>query len=222
MKRMIREVALVYTQAQADDFTPSISPEALPYILSSVVREGSDDTENLGVGKGTIKKYPIHTLDGSPEVYQGAYIYPYWGVQTMYAHVEVVFDEVPLPHESVLKWCALSMKAGPISAKARANQLVVVQGNHLHYLWRVLSVEEEAALSNDRSLDITNLHLWRWVPPYKWVCGRTSVDTSAGEHEWTLITSRATSKIDCQALSYIPDGEPVHKLYMALLGENLL
>lgn len=210
MRRVIREVAPTFTQGQADDFIPSISPEALPYILSSVVSmDGS-------VG-GPIRKYPIHILDGTPEVYQGAYIYPYWGRDTMYAHVEVVFDEVPLPHESVLKWCALSMKAGPISSKARANQLIVVQGNHLHYLWRVLSLESEATIPTARSLDISNLHLWRWVMG-KWVCGRTSLDTD----NWSLITSRAVTNIDPHTFSFIPDGEPIHKLYMALLGGNLL
>lgn len=218
MKRVIREVAPTFTQEQADDFIPNISPEALPYILSSVVSADGPS--------GSIRKYPIHILDGTPEVYQGAYIYPYWGMETMYAHVEVVFDEVPLPHESVLKWCALSMKAGPVSSKARANQLVVVQGNHLHYLWRVLSIESERTILNTRSLDISNLHLWRWimgapgvccVDQGKWVCGRTSLDSN-----WVLTTPRSVTNIDPQTFAFIPDGESIHKLYMALLGSNLL
>ena len=153
-------------------------------------------------------------------------------VTTMYAHVEVVFDEVPVPHESVLKWCSLALKAGPISASARTNQLVVVQGNHLHYMWRVLSMEAEAALLCTRSLDITNLHLWRWHPSNgaiegRWVCGRVSLDiqpsTLLDTASYTLTTSRGARPINSAGLtSFVPDDEPIHKLYFTLLGEGLL
>ena len=163
IKRSIRESCKVFTQEQADTFTPSITPEALPYILSSVVLLDEEERPLDGVREPrVIKKYYINIEDGVQEIYQGAYIYPYWGKGTMFAHVEIVFDEVPVPHESILKWCSLALKAGPVSSSARANQLVVTKGNRLHYLWRVISIEAENALAPSRSLDITGLHLWRW------------------------------------------------------------
>lgn len=236
MKRLIREVVPTFTQEQADAFTPSIYPESLPYILSSVV-----PVDGVGTFPRPIRKYYINTdgsddkTGGSLQIYQGGYIYPYWGVDTLFAHVEVVFDEIPIPHESILKWCALALKGGPISSSARANQLVVVEGNHLHYLWRVLSLEAEAALTDSsRSLDITNLHLWRKQLPNRWVCGRVSLDIQDAPLEggslldipgpsYILTTSRGTRPIDWDHhTASVPDSEPIHKLYMSLLGENLL
>ncbi|WOL31471.1 hypothetical protein [Microcoleus phage My-WqHQDG] len=228
-KRTIRQVTRAFTQEEADTFTPSITPESLPYILSSVV-----PLDGTGTFPRTIKKYYISGIDGALQIYQGAYLYPSdtSTASVMYAHVEVVFDEVPVPHESVLKWCSLALKAGPISASARANQLVIVQGNHLHYMWRVLSVEAEAALPSTRSLDITNLHLWRWHPVVedmagKWVCGRVSLDiqlsTLLDQSSYTLTTSRGARTIDWAGLtSFVCDDEPIHKLYFTLLGEGLL
>ena len=225
MSRKIREVVPSFTHEEAYSFTPTISPEAFPYILSSVV-----SLDGVVEPPRPIQKYYINASDGSMQIYQGAYIYPYpvkggEGSNTMYGHVEVVFDEVPLPHESVLKWCCLALKAGPISSQARANQLVVVHGNHLHYLWRVLSVEAEATLPDTRSLDISTLHLWRWRPTEggcgRWVCGRVSIDVHPPDY--TITTSRGTRLMDwAGATSFVPDDEPIHKLYMALLGENLL
>jgi hypothetical protein len=236
MPRTIRQVTRTFTQEEADTFTPSITPESLPYILSSVV-----PLDGTGTFPRAIRKYYISTEslgDGTAlQIYQGAYLYPYMSgaaPTAMYGHVEVVLDEVPVPHESVLKWCSLALKAGPISASARANQLVIVQGNHLHYMWRVLSVEAEVALPSTRSLDITNLHLWRWHPvgdvdsiEGRWVCGRVSLgiqpSTLLDLPAYTLTTSRGVRTIDWADLtSFVPDDEPIHRLYFTLLGEGLL
>jgi len=247
MNRSIREIATPFTQAEADTFTPSISPEGMPYIISSVVppSELSAASDSLLVPDGSdtrtpraIRRYYINQEEGALQIYQGACLYPYRGTTTMFAHVEVLFEELPIPHESVLKWCALALKAGPASTKARDNQLVVVEGNTLHYLWRVLSLEAEASLAGTRApLDITGLHLWRWQPldsgellgDYgKWVCGRVSLSIEPKPHlivgtEHILTTSRGTRSIDWDThTSHVPDHEPVHKLYMALMGEGLV
>jgi hypothetical protein len=249
MNRSIREIATSFTQGEADTFTPSISPEAMPYIISSVVPPSElapsstlllpDDTDTPA--PRAIRRYYINQPDGKLQIYEGACLYPYHGITTMFAHVEVVFEEVPIPHESVLKWCALALKAGPASTKARDNQLIVAEGNTLHYLWRVLSLDAEASLAGTRApLDITGLHLWRWHPlesgellgDYgKWVCGRVSLSIEpkvVGPHnivatEHVLTTSRGTRPIPWDAYtSHVPDHEPVHKLYMALMGEGLV
>jgi hypothetical protein len=231
IKRSIRESCTVFTQEQADTFTPSITPEALPYILSSVV---SLDEEERPSEPRVIRKYYINTCTGVQEIYQGAYIYPYWGKDTMFAHVEIVFDEVPVPHESILKWCSLALKAGPVSSSARANQLVVTKGNRLHYLWRVISIEAESVLPLSRSLDITGLHLWRWHGDEshdssygRWVCGKVSLTIERNELldvlEHTLTTSRGSRLIDwAQHTVHVEDTEVVHQLYMSLLAEALL
>lgn len=248
MNRSIREIATAFTQQEADTFTPSISPEGMPYIISSVVPSSElsapNDSlllDNEPTPPRAIRRYYINQSDGKLQIYEGACLYPYHGVTTMFAHVEVVFEEVPIPHESVLKWCALALKAGPASNKARDNQLVVTEGNTLHYLWRVLSLDAEASLAGTRApLDITGLHLWRWHPletgellgDYgKWVCGRVSLSIEpkvVGPYlivgtEHVLTTSRGTRPIDWDTYtSHVPDHEPVHKLYMALLGEGLV
>ena len=248
MNRSIREIATPFTQGEADTFTPSISPEGMPYIISSVVPPSelvpSSDTL-LGddpTPPRAIRRYYINQDEGALQIYQGACLYPYCGTTTMFAHVEVVFVEVPIPHESVLKWCALALKAGPASNKARDNQLVVTEGNTVHYLWRVLSLEAEASLAGTRApLDITGLHLWRWHPSHeydvlgnsepstqgRWVCGRVSLSIetpgSDGIVDHILTTSRGTRPIPWDAYtSHVPDHEPVHKLYMALMGEGLV
>ena len=211
----MREVIQQYTQEEADNFVPSICPEHTTWILSSVVPRVE--------GAPPIRKYHIsRESNGALLVYQAGYIYPYCGTPTMFAHVEVVFDEMPVPHESILKWSALALRAGPASDSARANQLVVVQGTHLHYIWRVLSVEAEAALPTARSLDITNLHLWREYEGGRWACGRVSL-THDGGGQHVLTTSRGTRPIDWDGTTKgIPEEEPIHKLYMVLLSEGLL
>lgn len=229
MKRSMREVIQQYTQEEADNFVPSICPEHTTWILSSVVPRVE--------GAPHIRKYHISKEpNGSLLVYQAGYIYPYCGTPTMFGHVEVVFDEMPVPHESILKWSALALRAGPASDSARANQLVVVQGTHLHYIWRVLSVEAEVVLPTTRSLDITNLHLWReyeggvtteegGLPcsthSERWACGRVSLTHDGGQR--MLTTSRGTRPVDWDTItSGIPEEEPIHKLYMVLLSEGLL
>lgn len=247
MNRLIREIAATFTQEEADTFTPSISPEGMPYIISSVVPPSeltaSDSLlDDEPTPARAIRRYYINQPDGKLQIYEGACLYPYAGVTTMFAHVEVVFEEVPIPHESVLKWCALALKAGPASNKARDNQLVVTEGNTLHYLWRVLSLDAEASLAGTRApLDITGLHLWRWHPSHeydllgnsdrsehgRWVCGRVSLSIEPpgpdGMVHHVLTTSRGTRPIDWDTYtSHVPDHEPVHKLYMALMGEGLV
>lgn len=254
MNRSIREIATPFTQQEADTFIPSISPEGMPYIISSVVPASELSPANDGLLDDStparvIRRYYINQPDGKLQIYEGACLYPYCGTSTMFAHVEVVFEEVPIPHESVLKWCALALKAGPASIKARDNQLVVTEGNTLHYLWRVLSLDAEASLAGTRApLDITGLHLWRWHPLQadsllvpedvsvtdygemgafgRWACGRVTLDiqpNSYGMVQHVLTTSRGTRPIDWDSYtSHVPDHEPVHKLYMALLGEGLV
>jgi hypothetical protein len=242
MNRSIREIATPFTQAEADTFTPSISPEGMPYIISSVVpisdvvplSAAADSLLEEPALPRAIRRYYINQEGGALQIYQGACLYPYHGIITMFAHVEVLFEEVPIPHESVLKWCALALKAGPASTKARDNQLIVAEGNTLHYLWRVLSLDAEASLAGTRHpLDITGLHLWRWHPDLlvehrigRWACGRVTLDqvpTDDGSEEYILTTSRGTRPIDWDSYtSHVPDHEPVHKLYMALMGEGLV
>jgi hypothetical protein len=225
-RRLIREVAIPYTEEDANKFIPTIYPESLPYILSSVV------TNDGVVPNRAIKKFYISRDEqGSPLVYQGAYVYPYCGTNTMFSHVEVVFEDIPVPHESILKWCSLALKAGPTSRQSRANQLVVIVGNHLHYLWRVTSIEGEKALvPESRSLDITGLHLWRYKHTYNkdteitnvhWVCGKVSIE--AGDGAYGITTSRGTRPIEWDKYaSIVSPSEPVQALYMTLLGENMI